>query len=128
MPRNTYTFFVHCILSHLILSDSQVIHFFFTSDNVCLHLHSGRYSIYKCTCIAVIFCAMSLTVLYCWTTIKQSINKSHYRFLLLSCSQLVPLNMWGQVQLYALTRSLHVPPFLHGKLQQSSISCETVKE
>ena len=102
--------------SRLILSDSQGD----TSNNVCLDLHSGRCSIYMYHSDFLCYVSDCVVLLnnYKW----------HYKFLLLSFSQLVPLNMWGQVQLYALTRSLHVPPFSQGVLQQSLISCEAVKE
>lgn len=35
-----------------------------------------------------------------------------------------PDNPWGQVHVNPFTRSLHVPPFLHGKLAHSLISEE----
>ena len=37
-------------------------------------------------------------------------------------SQLVPVMPVGHVQIYWLTRSVHVPPFWHGKLAHSLLS------
>lgn len=37
-----------------------------------------------------------------------------------------PDNPWGQVHVNPFTRSLHVPPFLHGKLAHSLISEEII--